>query len=456
MSREKILPNPRLDFLTPLPNSGLLREMFSYTAGLLGISVARLKKVRTSEKLPSNLDRRIDQLFNFFGRSYSLLNTGSIIRRIYGFSNDEIALEGFIKSQGKATALVNGLVRLYGLDIDSFGLKDEVSDEDPKLGRLLAYTSPRSNITLKKGTSPRSRFEELRELWLSDISLRNMIKTKEEEPLDKIGELKASFNNELYEGKAGEGVQVTSLIKFNEEHGVQKIYRPSEGKNYKRTEKKTQEMRKIKVAGKDIFVEVNFDKKTGVSKLIKLIGDFYEKERNEINFAEYLDPEGKPLLQDRQRFSMAIKGDSKAIEKIIKRVNMFFENVVEKSINNDHGQNPTVKKRFIGEYKGVPFEMVYYDQEGFINSKNHVGKKSQKKIPVKIRDKEFEAVFDIFDGSAHDLYEIRRSLPIIFLIFPYEIYRQPNQSPEDYIKMIQEAVRSRISDVVLNLRRSVH
>ena len=213
---------------------------------------------------------------------------------------------------------------------------------------------------------------------------------------------------------------------------------------------------KIKVDGKDILVEVNFDKKTGVSKLIKLIGDFYEKKRNEINFAEYLDPEGKPLLQDRQRFSMAIKGNNKAIEKIIMRVNMFFENVVEKPINTGHGQNPTVKKRFIGEYKGVPFEMVYYDQEGFINSKNHVGKKSQKKIPVKIRDKEFEAVFDIFDGSAHDLYEIRRSLPIIFLIFPYEIYRQPNQSPEDYVKMIQEAVRSRISDVVLNLRRSVH
>lgn len=462
--RREALPNPRLDFLTPLPNAKLFRDMCNYASGLLGISRSQLMKIRQNREPVTEFDILTDRILGLFGQTRNLLNFGSVIKNTYGFRNNENALERFIAAQEKSTNFINTLVHTFGLDRDRFGLKDEVSDGDPKMRRLLAYTNPRPNLTLEKGTSPRARYEQLREFWLSDIALRNMAKSKEEEPLDKIGELKTKFNNSLYEGRAGAGVMTPFFITVNKEHGitnVQMLENEAEIKSLpahpkKRKYNKSQEMRRIKIDGKDVLVEVNFDTKSGVSKLIKLIVDFHEDDKKEINLKDYVDPNGQPLLQDRQRFSMAILGNHKITDKVIARTNAFFKSVIEKPINNDHGQNPTVYKRFIAQYQGVPFEIVYYHEKGYLNSKNHVGTKIEKKVPIKIGGKELEAVFNTFSGSAHELYEIRRALSIIFLIFPYEIYKLPGQTPEEYVKEMENSVMARSFDVANSLRKSIH
>ena len=443
----KELPEIHLDFMTPSPRLPLLRSMVNYASGFLGLDNKQLLKIIRNREKTSTSDRLLNLASSLFGTSRDLENVGLVIKKIYGFENVVTAKDHFLESQKTARNLINYLVYMYGFDPDRFGLKDEVKIPDPSLKRMLTYMNPRPNHLIKDGTASRSRFEQLRELIICDLSLRSDVRTKHEEPASKISELQQRFNNELYEGKAGSGELVVFYHSSNEENGIDKISK----KKFKGSKKKIEEMRVIKLKNREVHVQVDFDTKSGFKKITKLMGYFYEK--GILKFDPFgVDVDGEPLLIDRQRFRVVVYGNDEEIASVHEKIAAFFENIKERPIHNDHGQNSTLKKRYVADYKGIPFEIIYYDEKGLINSKKHIGKIKKISIPIKIGDKEYNADFNIHGGSAHDLYEIRRSLPLIFLMFPYEIYGLPGQSEKEYINEIIETVEKRSKEVVHQLR----
>lgn len=442
------LPEFHINYITPKPGAVLLREMSNYASSFLGISRKKLHEiVRSNEKI-SNTKRKIYKALALLGFNQELFDVGLLIKKIYGFENRASAIDAFLKAQTTTTKLILELVKIYGLDVDRFGLKNEVKIPDPSFRRILTYLNPRSNSVIEKGTSPRSRFEELREILLVDLALRNSVRGKKEHPSSKISELQQRFNNELFEGQAGAGQPTEFHVIYNREAGAVNVTKKE--KRRRQSVQKIEEMRIVKSGDRLIPVQVDFDEKSGSTKIIKLLNDFYEKGINA--FDPYgNDPSGKPLLLDRQRFQVVVHGSDKDIKRIHEKIAVFFDSVTEKKINSDHGQMPTVKQRFIAQYKGIPIELIYYDVKGYINSKQHVGKLITKSLPIKIGKNYYQADFELYDGSAHELYEIRRSLSLLFLIFPYEIYKREDQTEQEYINEVAKIVSIRSKELGLRM-----
>ena len=359
-------------------------------------------------------------------------------------------MDAFLKAQTTASKVILQLVDVYGLDVDRFGLKNEVKIQDPSLRRILAYLNPKPNSVIEKGTAKRSRFEQLREILLVDLALRNTVRGKDEHPDSKISELQQLFNNKLFEGQAGSGQATEFHVAYTSDGAARHVTKKEKKKKKVQSVQKIEEMRMIRSGGRLIPVQVDFGEKSGSTKIIKLLNDFHEKGVDVFN-PYGVDPGGRPLLLDRQRFQVVVYGTDKDIERVHKKISSFFESLTEKIISTDHGQMPTVRKRYIAYYQGVPIELIYYDVKGYITSKQHIGKSVTEKVPVKIGDNYYEAEFSLYDGSAHELYEIRRSLSLLFLIFPYEIYKREDQTVQEYINEIANIVSMKSKELSLSL-----
>ena len=278
---------------------------------------------------------------------------------------------------------------------------------------MLTYTNPRESEKLPKGTILRTRFEVLRELILTDIALRLDQRAVKEEPFKKMSELQLIFNQSLFYGPAGYENLVAKYVTFNKEHGIEKI----SDNDFEGATKIEEPMRIIEAEdGRKIHVLVDFNKKPASRQITKGLVD-HMKVNAEIYDPLGLDSDGKPSLLDRQRFMFMVDGDDKDIAIIHNKIATYFDGVEEKPIHLHNGQNPTLKKRYIASYNGTPIEIIYYDFKGYINSKRHVGNKNQQ---------------GMYDGSAHELFEMRRSLPALLYFFPFEVYGRPDQSKEEY------------------------
>lgn len=444
------LPEFHINFITPQPGVGLLREMSTYASSFLGISRKKLHEiVRGNEKI-NPFKRKVLKALALLGLNQELFDVGLLIKRLYGFENRESATDHFLKAQDKAAKVILELIKTYGLDVDRFGLKNEVVIPDPSLRRMLTYLNPRPNSVIKKGTSSRSRFEQLREILLVDLALRNSLRGKAEHPSSKISELQQRFNNELFEGQAGSGEQVEFHIVYSRDGSAVNVAR----KKKRQSVHKIEEMRVVKSGRRLIPVQVDFGEKSGSTKIIKLLNDFYEKGIS--TFDPYgADPDGRQLLLDRQRFQVVVYGTDEDIRRVHEKIAVFFDEVVEKKINKDHGQKATVRQRYIVYYKGVPIELIYYDVKSYISSKQQVGQLIHKAIPVKIGGNEYSADFELYDGSAHELYEIRRSLSLLFLMFPYEIYKREGQSEIEYIDEISRTVSARSKEIGIRILKKI-
>ncbi|OQY67865.1 hypothetical protein B6D29_01600 [Microgenomates bacterium UTCPR1] len=75
-----------------------------------------------------------------------------------------------------------------------------------------------------------------------------------------------------------------------------------------------------------------------------------------------------------------------------------------------------------------------------------------KEVDAVVNGKKQTIGFRVYDGSAHELYEIRRALPLLLLLFPYEIYKTENQTPEEYIQDMVRSVEARSEGIARSLR----
>ncbi len=448
---EKQLPKIKLDFLRQSSGIGGIREILLYGSSLLGINPKELlKTIRQREEI-SPLQVKIYRALATLGIS-NLYDAGSIIKGIYGFPNRELAMDKFLKGQEVARDVIETLIELYGLDKDRFGLKNEVAIADPSLVRMLAYLNPRPNELLKQGSSLRLRYEIWRELLLIDLYLRNSLRGMDEHPSSKLSELQQRFNTELFEGKAGEGNLLEYFFKTSSDGSVSKITR----KRTKGLLTKIEEFRTIVIDGKSIPVQIDFSTKTPVSKIIKILSILAK------NPEKFYDPlgfkdNGEPINLDRQRFQLVVYGSYEDIDKVHEKISGLFDTANEDEDNQDfRGQNPSYYKKFIVSYKGINLELIYYTNKGYLESQMAWGKLTPQTVEVSIKEKKYQDNFNIYNGSSHRLYEIRRSLHLLFLIFPYEVYKKPNQTPEDYINEMVNIVNNRSQQIVNELKKNLN
>lgn len=411
MAQEQLV---HINYLTSKPGLNLLREMINNTSNYLGIN-------------------RSDLLASIRGKTTDHpLKTGKLINDKFQFGSEKQALEHFITAQKTTREVINEMIKIYGLSKDRFGQKTEVYIPDQDINRMLLYTNSGKSTALPEGTVLRTRFEQLRELLLADIALRLDKRAVEEESYDKLSELQLRLNQKLFSGPAGYANLVTHYISYNNEHGIENI-----SNNYfDGATKIEEEMRIIILDKRKINVQIDFGKKNGPTQIIKGLIDFIKEGKIEYNPLGS-DVNGKPSLQDRQRFRFVINGDDSDIALVHNRITPFFDNVIEKPIKNDNGQNPTLKKRYIAMFKGIPIEIIYYDVKGYKNSDGHIGLKNKN---------------GLYDGSAHELYEIRRSLPILSYLFPYEVYGKENQTEEEYAREMMDFAKAKSERTAKNIR----
>ena len=402
-----------INYLTPKPGFSLLKEMLNNESKYLGIEKTIL--------LGTIRGREMD----------SPLKTSKIVNKIFKFGPKEKALQHFITAQKTARTAVGSVMKTYGLP-SRFGQKTEVYIPDPEISRMLLYTNSGKSKTLPEGAILRTRFEQLRELFLTDIALRLDKRAVNEKSYDKMSKLQLLFNQYLFDGPAGMGNSIPYYISYNEEHGIKRISK----QYFEGAIKIEEEMRTIIIDNKKIHVEVDFDKKTAARQIVKGLVDFIK-----IGADEYdplgKDPKGKPALQDRQRFRFVVDGNDHDLAFVHDKISTFFSKVIEIPINHDNGQNPTLKKRYIAIYEGIPIEIVYYDVKGYKNSQEHIGKKNS---------------IGLYGGSAHELFEIRRSLPILLYFFPFEAYRKPGQSEEEYYVEMFNFARQKSEEIARRIR----
>ncbi|MCX7881534.1 MAG: hypothetical protein N2482_03455, partial [Patescibacteria group bacterium] len=378
----------------------------------------------------------------------NLRNLGSLLVEIYNFGNKFEAESSFLEAQKSAAELINGLINLYGLDKDRFGLKDEVSIPDPDILRILSYLNPRPNDFLRNGTDQRTRFEQWRELFLVDLFLRNISLGKREGWANIMSELQQRFNNELYSGQAGKGEGRSYYFNTDEENRVINVSR--EQKAYMK--KKDIEIRTMDTGKGKINVGVNWSIKRGSSKILKLINDHLKI--GVLNFVPFsIDAEGKPALQDRLRFNMIVS-DISNIDDLVNLLRKYLSDLVIKPPSRDLAQIPTFSLRVIGYYNGVPIEVMLYDIEGYLNNLIHAGTIKEFKINVVVSGRERKIFLNLHDGSSHRLYDLRRNIPALFLMFPYEIYakrdKQGNiiQTEDDYIAELIKLIERKDAQIV--------
>lgn len=414
MAKEKIQP-VHINYLTSKPGFSLLREMIKYASDYLGIDqkdlLASIRGITTDNPL----------------------QTGKLINDKFQFGSEEQALQHFITAQKTSRGVIKDTIKTFNLPPDRFGLKNEVDIPDPEISRMLLYTNSGASLILPKGTILRTRFEQLRDFLLTDISLRLDKRAVEEKAYDKMSQLQLKFNQFLFYGSAGNSELITYYVSFNEEHKIKNIFQD----DFKGTTRIEEDMRVIEVEdGKKIRVQVNFSKKPSQRQIIKGLVEYIG-----INVNEYdpvgLDTDGEPALQDRQRFMFVVDGDDNDITIVHSKVLTFFKDVKEIPIHNNNGQNPNLKKRYIATYNGIPMEIIYYDFKGYINSQWHVGNKNR---------------IGLYDGSAHELFEIRRSLPSLLYFFPFEVYGKKNQTEKEYAKEMMDFARAKSEETAKNIR----
>lgn len=409
MSRENDLVH--INYLTPKPGFLLMRGMFRYAAEYMNIDQAQL-------------------MSSIRGRSNShSLDTGQIVEDKFHFGSPELSLQHFITAQKTSRAIIKGTVETFGLPTDRFDQKTEVDIPDPDIARMVLYTNPKSTSELPEGTVLDTRFETLRELFLVRLALQLDTRAIQECSYARMSELQLLFNKNLYYGPAGYTRLITKYISFNPEHGIERI----SDTDFPGATKIEDKMRFID----GINVQINFDKKSAARQITKSLVDYLQKGKTKLDLLH--DPNGKPSLQDRQRFSFVVDGGHPEIARVHQKMLSCanFENIERIPIHTDNGQNPTVKDRFVGIYGGIPMEIMYYDVEGYQNSCRHIG--------IKNSD-------GLYTGSNHELFAIRRSKEILPLFFPFEVYGKENQSPSEYRGELMDFARRKSEQVARNLR----
>lgn len=436
-AERKTIPDPRVGLLSKY------RYPTTFEKRLI-VYFSHLIEVRPKDLLgffDSDDSNKVSKKFN---------EPGVLLQSIYSFPSPEIALDQFAESQNTVTEFIEYLIKTFGLNPDLFKIHNMVKAADRNLERVAMTSNSHNSRMFPNGVDPRMAFEQTRENLLVDMLMRLRSKAQGDRADYIVARMKGELEKTFYvRGPVGASTEVTHQYELDIDN---KVLTVEVGQPTKIPKKKTFRMRSIDIGNGEVaLAEVDINKKSGISRLLKLVNDFFRSGKNIITFNEGVDPDGKELLMDTYRMHLVLN-DKGQFEKVSEKLKMQFDKYTRSPINKDNGQAPTVLERYYGRKDDIVFEILFYDIEGYINSTKHVGKKVVKEIGTVINGKEQKINFEVYDGSAHELYEIRRALPLLLLLFPYEIYKTENQTPEEYIQYMVTSVEKRSEKIARSLK----
>lgn len=436
-AERKTIPDPRVGLLSKYRYPKTFEErLIVYFSHLIGVRPKDLLEFFNSEG-----GNKVSKKFN---------EPGALLQSIYGFSSPEIALDQFAESQNTVTEFIEYLIKTFGLNPDLFKIHNMVKGADRRLENIAMTSNSYPSRLFPDGVDPRMTFEQIRENLLVDMLMRLRSKARGVRADNIVARMKWELEKTFYvKGPAGASTEVTHQYELDIDN---KVLTVEVGQPTKIPKKKTFRMRSIDIGNGEVaLAEVDINKKSGISRLLKLVNDFFRKGKNIITLNKGVDPDGKELLMDTYRMHLVLN-DKDQFKKVLENLKMQFDEITCSPINKDNGQAPTVLERYYGKKDGIVFEILFYDIEGYINSTKHVGTKVTKEVDAVVNGKKQTIGFRVYDGSAHELYEIRRALPLLLLLFPYEIYKTENQTPEEYIQDMVRSVEARSEGIARSLR----
>jgi hypothetical protein len=336
--------------------------------------------------------------------------------RMRTFSSDEQIAEGTsYRSQFNAADrfITYTIATAFPHRRNTADLLNETALLEPNSERALRYID---------GTvEPRLKFEVIRKLLLAGIS-------KDIDDRSQVFQMRAELNTvqelldrELFTGRMGQTWPTTTYTihdnKTNLVLGVHDVYpvlvKP--GTHVKRFE---QQMRYVGDVG---FVLSSVREKTRESSIGKALRDAQRNlQKKGIDTISPLQ-----FIKDSMGLQFVVKGTVNNNEP---RINVLREKVLttlrkqygdvqiikrdHKPGQKDEGAQSTefTSQRIMVQIPGfpIPLELMFFGEADYINNKYHVGRKDRK-------TKQYP------DGAAHSLYEIRRVMDILPVIYPEKV-----------------------------------
>lgn len=340
------------------------------------------------------------------------------IRQTYGLPEDINPQVFYLRQQSHAIQVIEYVL---GTALPGYrhelGLKNEVSlySESPTdLLRLLAYPDDGVNPTLK--------FELQRHLLLSHISASFNSRTLNGRLRTELSRVQMLLNRELYGGRIGDGedFDVYALHEDGTNSAVQVLvtarqYVSKQARDICGIQPEGYHLKRHpfslrRIGETDSLVYTNPRKKSDAASILKSLGKAVEN-------GGVISP--LSYVQDSLGIMFVAMGGESERGELVERATTVLQShpsgveeiTEDHHVNQDRGQaGASDFARLYLKLTGisVPLELMFYTCLGYLNSEYEVG----------IRD----AGTGIYPGRAHDLYELRRSLPVLPVLFPEEIY----------------------------------
>ncbi|MBI2018169.1 hypothetical protein HYS96_00505 [Candidatus Daviesbacteria bacterium] len=341
------------------------------------------------------------------------------IRRAYGLPENMDPQDFYLRQQRHAAEVIDSVLgRALPAYRHELGLKNEVSlySESPAdLLRLLAYPDDGINPTLK--------FELQRHILLSHISASFNSRTLNGRLRTELSRVQMLLNGELYGGRIGDGedFDVYALHEDGTNSAVQVLVT---ARQYAREQAreicgalpegchlKRHPFSLRRIGETDSLVYTNPRKKSDAASILKALA-------KAVDNGGVIDP--LSYVQDSLGIMFVAMGGGNERKELVQRVTTVLQSHpsgVEEIMEDHHvdrgrGQSEAssftrlqLKLRDIS----VPLELIFYTCLGYLNSEYEVGTR--------------DSGTGIYPGRAHDLYELRRSLPVLQVLFPPEIYQ---------------------------------
>ncbi len=434
---ENSLPNVSTAILNPNPSIREIKDMYKYASKVL--NVPRIDIARATHKSGPN----------------SLANTAPKVKERFGFSSEEVAIREFGTAQDIASNTITMVIETLGLDPNQFGQRTEAQIDEGSICDAMKWLDHRKKPRLESnrtfmgfdnGVTPKLRFEERRKLFLTDIALRLLKQGIQDNRGNILSEIQELLDRKVYQGPVGSDDLITHTLHVDKTGKVTK-------NNKDKKVEFSNRMRQVWIKGHKKFVQTDFDKKKYESQILKLLCDYapYINETNDIVYPEFdpvgINNKGELNIHDGSRFRFILDGDKNELEHFSDQIisikdnekHIVFDNAILSPQKKDRGQVDTWKIRYKAWYKGVPVEILFYDVAGYYNSTHQFG--------------ELDTKSGIYTGADHRLYEIRRLLKILELLFPYEIYKKNEaQTHEQYSKQLLKYVSRMSTRVVEQLK----
>jgi len=331
------------------------------------------------------------------------------INRIFDLQlHNEDEVQSFFLSQlKKANDTVRIIGNTLGLPPTVYSLHNEVDVVDPSIARMLSLLD-------RESVDPVLRFEVQRQLALAYLSAGINTRTKHDHAYDALSALQEGLNGNFFSGKAGHyETDIITSLHDPETNRTLGVYhqddaipvREFSGVSIKNT---PMSFRTIPTEQGELKAMYGVRKKSDEIAIIKAITKSRANGRSIDPINDVLDSMGLMFVVD---------GGEK--ERDLLTAHFFqFLNKYDSRLsqrNDSHvGENRGQNHEFnFGRYQitapnlSVPLEVIFFCIPDYFNYCSDIGKKGND---------------GLYNGAAHSLYELRRSMQVAQILFPKEMY----------------------------------